>query len=307
MVDHQRLHEVKAATKANFGALWVANFKANIGAIGRSASVTSLFEKFEDIPALAIGAGPSLDKNIQWVKAAVGKAIIIGVDTNLTKLESAGINPNFVMCLDPQPDIANFFYGVDTTKKTLIAPTIIHPNALEAWKGEVVFYNKFAPDIPQLVQIAKQNPATGYLVPGGSVLTVGLDLAFKMSSNPIGFAGQDLSYPASGPAYSSDTLYKNLGYKELFSHQLGDMVEDVDIFGNTVATKKSLFITKQWMEWAFETWKRKNRADYYNLTEGGIVTKNCEIMTLAEWVTRFCKEKKNFDWAIKKALRKKRR
>ncbi|VAX22784.1 Motility accessory factor [hydrothermal vent metagenome] len=307
MVDHQRLYEVKSATRANFGALWLANFEANKGKIGRHAPVTSLFEKFENIPAIAVGAGPSLDKNIRRLEALNGKAIIISVDTNLNKLERAGISPHFVMSLDPQPDIARFFYGVDTSKKILVAPTIAHPNTIDAWKGEIIFYNKFAPDIPQLTQVAKQNPETGYLIPGGSVLTVGLDLAFRMGANPIGFAGQDLSYPPDGPAYSSDTLYGDQNYEELFSQQLKEMIEDTDIFGRTVPTKKSMFITKQWMEWAFTTWKRKNRADYYNLTEGGIVIKNCEIMTMAEWATRFCCETRNIGWAIKKVLRKKRR
>lgn len=305
-MDHQRIFEVKSATKQNFGALWLSNFEANRNRIRNAQGVSALFEKMPGVPALVVGAGPSLDKNLQYLRAAAGKAVIICVDTILKGLVDEGVEPDFVMTLDPQPDIGNFFHGVDTLKKILVAPTIAHPRALEVWRGDVVFYNKYAPDIPQLVKIASEDPNLGYLIPGGSVLTVGLDLAFRMGTNPIGFAGQDLSY-LPGAAYSSNTIYAGMEQDE-FLREKGDViVKDKDIFGREVLTQKSLFVTKQWMEWAFTNWKRKQPADFYNLTEGGIVSKSCKVMPLSEWMARFLKEEKNIGWNIKKALRKKRR
>ncbi len=306
MVDAKRLFEVKSTTVSNFGRLWTANYEANRSFISRYPGVVSLFERFNGVPAIVVGAGPSLDKNIRWLPPAQDRALIIGVDTILAGLENAGVKPTIAVTLDPQPDIARLFTGVNTTGRLLVAPTIAHPTTLEAWKGEIAFYNKYAPDIPQLTKIAQANPGAGYLIPGGSVLSIGLDLAFRMGANPIAFIGQDLSYPP-GSAYSKNTVYGDADYKELLKEKLGDMVTDIDIFGRETPTQKSLFITKQWMEWAFTTWKRKGPADYYNCTEGGIVTKHCHIITLEEWVLRFCKEKKNFKWALEKAFKRKRR
>ncbi|VAX14836.1 Motility accessory factor [hydrothermal vent metagenome] len=306
MVDHKRLFEVKSATISNFNELWTANFKSNRSLIARYPGVTSLFEKFVDVPAVVVGAGPSLDKNIRWLAPAQDHALIIAVDTILGALEKTGVRPTIAVSLDPQPDIAMMFEGVASSGIPLVAPTIAHPSVLEAWKGELVFYNKFAPDIPRLVEIGQSNPDTGYLIPGGSVLSIGLDLAFRMGANPIAFIGQDLSYPK-GSAYSKNTIYGDAGYEQLLKEKLGDMVTDTDIFGQETPTQKSLFVTKQWMEWAFTTWKRKNKADFYNCTEGGIVTKHCQITTFEEWVMKFCKEKKNFKWAIQKALKRKKR
>jgi len=306
MVDAKRLYEVKSATLANFARLWENNFEANRSLIGRSPAVTSLFGRFKDEPAIIVGAGPSLDKNIRWLEPARQGAIIICVDTILQALSHAGIAPTFVVSLDPQPDIRSLYEGVDTTTLTLVAPTIAHPAALAAWKGRIVFYNKYAPDIPQLTRIANAAPDTGYLIPGGTVLSVGLDLAFRAGANPIAFCGQDLSYPP-GPAYSKNTVYGDAAYDTLFSSRLGDMVEDTDIFGRAVPTLKSLFVTKQWMEWAFTTWKRGHPADYYNCTEGGIVTNHCAIATLEEFVVRFCARKKNYAWRLEKALKRKKR
>lgn len=306
MVDAKRLYEVKSTTISNFNELWTANYKANKSRIARYPGVLSLFEKFNNIPAVVVGAGPSLDKNIRWLLPAQDHALIICADTILGAIEQVGARPTIAVTLDPQAEIAMMFKGINSAAIPLVAPTIAHPSALDEWKGELVFYNKFAPDIPRLVEIGKSNPDTGYLIPGGSVLSIGLDLAFRMGANPIAFIGQDLSYPR-GSAYSKNTVYGDAGYEQLLKERLGDMVTDIDIFGQETPTQKSLFITKQWMEWAFTTWKRKSKADFYNCTEGGIVTKHCQITTFEEWVLKFCKEKKNFKWAIEKALKRKKR
>lgn len=305
MIDYQRLFEVKRATIRNFAGLWTANFEANRSAIARSPGVAAMFEKFPGVPSLVVGAGPSLDKNIQWLSMARGRALVICVDAIFAGLAEEGAEPSIVVTLDPQPDVARFFAGAPSKGKILAAPTIIHPDTLAAWEGEVVFYNKFAPDIPALVRIAAENPALGYLIPGGSVLTVGLDLAFRMGANPIGFLGQDLSILPGGPAYSS-RVAGGRGDAGGFLHG-DDVVTDVDIFGREALTRKSLFITKQWMEWAFTTWKRKNGpADFYNLTEGGIVSNHCRVAALSEWIMTAPKGKRNIGWALKKALRRKR-
>ncbi len=267
--------------------------------------MTSLFGRFKKVPAIVVGAGPSLEKNRKWLHPAQDRAVIICADTILRSLDRQGIKPTITISLDPQEEIKLLFAGVDTTRMTLVAPTIMNPKALKAWNGPVVFYNKFAPDIQSLTAIAQANPNTGYLTPGGTVLSVALDLAFRMEANPIAFIGQDLSYPP-GAAYSSGTIYGDSAYEELFERSMGDMVTDIDIFGREIPTKKSLFVTKQWMEWAFTTWKRATPAVFYNCTEGGIVSRSCKIATLEEWVRRFLKKKMNFNWALQKALGTKR-
>ncbi|MBI4828608.1 MAG: DUF115 domain-containing protein [Nitrospinae bacterium] len=301
MVDDKTLYEVKSRTQANFGALWLRNFAAIKGEVSRRPRISALFDTLEGVPAIVVGAGPSLDKNLRLLKLAEGRALIICVDTILSALQTADIAPSVVVTLDPQPETALMFSRARTESLTLAAPTIISPRALAAWKGEVVFYHKYAPDIPPLVQVARAAPQVGYLIPGGSVLSVGLDLAFRMGCDPIAFAGQDLSYPP-GAAYSRHTVYGDAGFGEMFREKMGDMVTSADIFGRVLPTQKSLFVTKQWMEWAFGALKREKPAAFYNCTEGGIVTQGCRIVTLREWLARFARERRNIAWAMKKAL-----
>lgn len=306
--DLRRVHEVKAATLWTFEALWNGNYETNMSLISRSPRVSWLFGKFNDVPALVVGAGPSLEKNIHLIAAIQGRAAIIAVDTALLPLVSAGVSPALTVMLDPQPDVAKFFEGVNTSRKTLVAPSIASPKALAQWKGEIVFYNKFAPDIPALTRIASRGRELGFLIPGGSVLSVGMDLAFRMGSRAIGFAGQDLSYPPGGRAYVSGTTYGDVETKGVFENAVEEIVRETDIFGRSLRTKKSLSVTMRWMEWAFVNLKREGgKAEFYNLTEGGIVTRGCGLMSLAEWSRRFLSGNVNMDWLVKKALQKKRK
>ena len=306
--DLRRVHEVKAATLWTFEALWNANYEANRALISRSPRVSRLFGKFNDVPALIVGAGPSLEKNIHLLGAVQGRSAVIAVDTALMPLVSAGVSPALTVMLDPQPDVARFFSGVNTSRKILVAPSIASPEALSEWKGEIVFYNKFAPDIPALTRIASQSPELGFLIPGGSVLSVGLDLAFRMGSGAIGFAGQDLSYPPGERAYVSGTTYGDVDADGALENAVEEIVRETDIYGRSVRTKKSLSVTKQWMEWAFLNLRREGgKAEFFNLTEGGIVTRDCALMSLAEWSRRFLAGNVNMDWLVKKALQKKKK
>ncbi|MBI4666392.1 MAG: DUF115 domain-containing protein [Nitrospinae bacterium] len=305
-MDLERIYEVKTATIHNFERLWMGNYQNIKPVIARSPGVSRLFGRFTGIPALVVGAGPSLDKNIHWLDALHGRVIIIAVDTIHRALEMQGVPPTLTVTLDPQEDIGHFFHGVDTSRRILVAPTIAHPKALGQWKGDVMFYNKFAPDIPALTRIAQMEPAAGYLIPGGSVLSVGLDLAFRMGAPQVAFIGQDLCFPANTPSYAGGTIYGNSA--GVAGQDSGEMVTDSDIFGRNMPTRKNFHVTKQWMEWAFTNLKRdEGPARFYNCTEGGIVTKNCNIVPLAEWAARFAGEKKNIEWQVKKALQKKRK
>lgn len=307
-IDLRRVHEVKAATLWTFEALWNGNYEANRGLIARSPGVAHLFGKFSDVPAVIAGAGPSLEKNIHLLSNVQGRAAIIAVDTALMPLVSAGVSPAITVMLDPQPEVAGFFAGVDTSRKILVAPSIASPLALSQWKGEIAFYNKYAPDIPALAHIASQSPELGYLIPGGSVLSIGLDLAFRMGAPSIGFVGQDLSYPTGGRAYVSGTTYGDVDADSVLAGAREEIVIEKDIFGRSLRTKKSLSVTKQWMEWAFLNLRRDGaKAEFYNLTEGGIVTRDCNVMSLAEWTSRFLGGSFNLDWRVKKALQKKKR
>ena len=303
----EQIREVKSATLLRFNQVWQRNFLSNRDAIEKNPGVIGLKNKFCDIPCIVVGAGPSLDKNIKYLKKACGKAVILCCDAALKPLLSEDIVPNFVVVLDPQEEIARFLSNVSQIGITLVVPTIVHPNILELWQGgNILFFNKFAPDIPTLVEIQKMVPQVGILTPGGTVLSVTYDLAFQAGCNPILFVGQDLSYPIKNShSHGSDAAVK--GLKSIVERQKDSIVLETDINDQPIRTLKSMSVSKQWFSWAFTTWTRDNPVVISNCSEAGILTDHCSLLTLNEAIYKFCKTKVNIPWILKKALKRKSR
>lgn len=302
MVDQERLKEVKNATINLFTGLWQNNFNKNRGDIIRNPGVFALKDRFKDVPCIIVGAGPSLDKNIKYLYAARDRSLIISCDAALKTLLHHSITPSLVVNLDPQKYVTEFFKGIDTKDLILVASTVVHPAVLKIWQGRVVFYNKYAPDIPLFEQIQKAVSGVGTLTPGGSVLSVAYDLAFKSGANPIAFVGQDLSY-SKGNVYTRNSIYENEDLLSIFEKQSGNIISERDIFGLNIPTIKSMSVTKQWLEWAFSQWKRNGALNIINSTEGGILKNGCQIMPLSEVIYKYCSKKINTSWMLNKMLK----
>lgn len=302
MTGQERIREVKYATQLRFNDLWRQNFQANQNLIQRNPGVQALKNKFKGAPCIVIGAGPSLDKNIRYLPQADGKAVIIAGDAALKPLLQHEVVPSFVVCLDPQEEITKFLTGVSHRGMTLVAPSIVHPRVLDLWEGRVVFYNKFAPDIPVLTEIQNSVPHIGPLTPGGSVLSVAYDLAFQLGGNPIIFMGQDLSYPKKN-IYSRFSENEEDSLQMELEKQPENIVFEKDIHGVDLPTLKSMSVSKQWFNWAFTKWKRDYPLDIYNCSEAGILTDHCQLTSLHEAIYKHCTRKINVAWTLKKALK----
>ena len=302
MNEERHIQEVKSATSLRFNDLWQQNFQANRNAIQKNPGVVALARKFKEVPAIIVGAGPSLDKNINLLGRAQSHSMILASDASLKPLLLQGVLPSMVISLDPQEEVAKFFQGVSHRGMTLIAPSIIHPRVLDLWEGNVIFFHKHAPDIPALVKIANQIPAIGRLTPGGSVLSIGYDLAFQSGANPIIFTGQDLSYPKK-KTHSRDSEDENIGLNDTIEKQRENIVYETDVNGRSLPTLKSMSVSKQWFDWAFTTWKRPGPTTIINCSEAGILTDHCSLMPLSEAIFKYCDKKINVEWAIKKILK----
>ena len=77
--------------KQKNGALYRNNTLRNVRSIAAEADAAVLRDAFGGLPALVIGAGPSLDRNIADIAAHRDRALIIAADTALRPLLAAGI------------------------------------------------------------------------------------------------------------------------------------------------------------------------------------------------------------------------
>ena len=293
---------VKKATGDHFSSLWWDNFLKNQELIVKNRGVGVLGDhgNFLGVKSILVGAGPSLDKVLPYLFQIQSQCLIIACDAAMKPLQAAGVNPHIVVTLDPQKIIADFFVGVQSSRTLLIAPTIIHPEVLRVWKGKVLFFNKNAPDYQVLIDVCNHARHIPQLTPGGSVLSVGYDLAFRLGCDPLVFIGQDLSFHAEKTHAKASNHGKNNTEQVLLktSHK----VKNIDIFGKEVTTVMSLSTSKEWFQWMFKANRQHRDTVTINATEAGIIRENCKILSFRESMTMAGKKQVNVERELRKIL-----
>lgn len=112
------------ATVGQFGPLFSRSILEAIPHVLYSKGVNQLEDKFKQHPAILVAAGPSLEKNVHYLKEAKGKAVIICADTVLGYLLARDIVPDFVVSVDPQDTTYSKYQGVDIPKDIAL---VFHP------------------------------------------------------------------------------------------------------------------------------------------------------------------------------------
>ncbi|MDR2733416.1 MAG: DUF115 domain-containing protein [Spirochaetota bacterium] len=183
--------EVNHATLARFERLWTRNLLRNLPRFLAHGGVRELFGTHRDKPAFVIAAGPSLAKNIDLLREAQTKGIIIAVDTIYKVLLAHGITPDIVVAVDPQLVNAHFIAGTHGEKTILVADSAIAPTLLANHTGAILLS---AIPFPHAQWFEEYSERKGGLASGGSVATSAFDLAVQMGANPVVLVGQDLAY-----------------------------------------------------------------------------------------------------------------
>lgn len=88
---------------------WCKNLLYNIPRVVDSPPLQRLFNKYKDVPAFVVLAGPSLKNNIEELKRVGDKGIIIATDTAFRPCIEAGVKVHLVMAHDANPQGMRFF------------------------------------------------------------------------------------------------------------------------------------------------------------------------------------------------------
>ena len=99
------LMEVNVRTATNIQE----NTLKNLPHMAHAPDVGELKDQFQNIPFILIGAGPSLDESIDFLKSIQHKAIIVASNSPYRKLINSGIRPHLVTTADPMsPTLLGF-------------------------------------------------------------------------------------------------------------------------------------------------------------------------------------------------------
>jgi len=187
--------DVNSATLKRFGKRWVRNLSRNISAIRDYAGISRLANIANEIaaPVFLAAAGPSLDKTRPFLSEIHKRCVTVAVDTSFRFFTDNGIQPDFVLVVDPQFWNSRHLDRCPCAHTALIAESAVYPPVLRLPFKNIFLCGSLFP-LGSFVE--KQVDPKGTLGAGGSVSTTAWDFARILGSNEIWIAGLDLAFPA---------------------------------------------------------------------------------------------------------------
>ena len=254
------LMEVNIRTAINLQENTLLNLKH----MAYAPDIGKLKDEFQDEPFILVGAGPSLDESIDFLKFAQDKAIIVTTNSPLRKLLNSGIKPHLVVTADPMPPTLAGFQGVDVSDLILACPHSAYPKIIEKFPGRIVSWCTFNPIIDYLKAKTNQGESTP-IMEQGTVSGCVLDISHLLGCKKVLFIGQDMSVRDDGKYYTSDSSYSDSG-NHYYHGSRGQKLP-----GNTQETvhvEQRLFVYLKTFEQFIRT-KGEGR-EYRNLARTGV-------------------------------------
>ncbi|MCI8482846.1 MAG: motility associated factor glycosyltransferase family protein [Lachnospiraceae bacterium] len=291
--DHAKQEMIQYSTKKLFASVIVKNLFSNARYLCDGYKTTQLVDVIpRDIPGIVIAAGPSLNKNIQELKKAKGRAFIVAVDTAIKPLLDAGILPDMFAIVDGKKQFS-LVEREEAKEIPLVTSLNAASDVLDYHTGMKFFYNEgftFADTI-----LMKHEKAWGGVSTGGSVATSAFSLLHKIGLKRIILVGQDLAY--TGHKSHADGTFEKVMKEETDRKYI--MVE-----GNEEKEVPTTLVLQSYLEWYNQHIKRIREVDQefrvINATEGGAKIDNTEIMTLQEAIERECTKEVNIQECLGK-------
>lgn len=281
-------------TTLHFGFFLEKQAIINLPEIVRCHGVNNLCGKFKNIPAIIVSSGPSLTKNISWLKHAKGRSLIFGVDTALKVLSKYQIEPDFAVSIEARPRNYLCFKGLKFKNTYLLASVDINPRTITHFKGTKFFINS---NNPIINWYSKTIDLQNKMSLGTNVASAAFHLAIDFGANPIIFIGQDLSYPQ-GKFYAEgvDTFFVE---EKIDDASKRKTVLLDGISGGKVVSDEGMQVFLRWFE--REIAKHKDRT-FINATEGGANIQGTKVLILKETIDTYCNQYFNIDEVIKNII-----
>ena len=231
----------------------------------------------KELPCILVASGPSLEKNVQYLQRAKGKACIMAVDSAMKYLLDHGIMPDFTCTIDADKSAA--YFDDDRMKGIpVFLTTVSNSLMLETLSDFVPIYFNNSIDYYNRL-IGKAGHSFLDFDGGGSVATFLFRLALELKFRTIILIGQDLAYT------------------NLQSHADTDKVTEVEItrysmyevegyYGETVYTPGDLKIYLDWYRRIIPMYA--DDRTIINATEGGAKIAGAIQMPFSEAIDRYC-------------------
>lgn len=258
----------------NLGKVLLDNFEKNCKLGDKPVDV--LQEEFQDKDLIIVGAGPSLDNNLDYLRKLSSKdnVRILCVGKAARKIISENIMPDYIVMIDGKAGTRWQIKGIEDCGVPLIYLSTVAHNVAADYKGKR--YVAYQEGIELSKEYAEKE---GFIVfqSGGSVATFAIDMAIRMKCDRVICVGLDMGF------IGERTHAEGIGRK-VSSEKSLRKVEAVG--GGEIYTSKTLDIYRKWIERRIENVKE---VKFINASSGAKI-RGMEEKSLEEIEDKYFKQ-----------------
>ena len=268
----------------------VRNLACNLAQYAAGPTIAELKDAAKGYPAVCVGAGPSLVKNLDLLTdpAVREKVVLIGVQTTLRPMLDRGIRPDFVTAIDYSSICTRFYEGLpDLPDVTLVVEPKCHPAIVEAYPGPVRVCPSQLND-KLLGPMARPMPT---IKAATTVAHLSFYLAQLLGCDPVIFIGQDLGF-SDGLYYAPGTAVHKVWAPELGAFNTietmewtrvvrmrGNLKRAEDVHGRPIFTDEQMSTYLSQFERDFGEAEQAGMT-LIDATEGGMPKQHTKVSTL---------------------------
>lgn len=276
-------------TNSVFADSEMKNTLDNLHFIKNSNYVEDFIQKIpEDVPFFIIAAGPSLDKNVDELKKAEGKAFMLALDTSVRTLLAHNIKFDAIITVDAEKPV-KYLSSDLCLNYPLFSGITANNKILELNKNRKILMLNTSNFLVSLY--AKYNKKMEFYDLGGSVATAAFSVARTLGAKRIILVGQDLAY--NGNATHAGNVNDNA-----INNKETEFVEGID--GKMIKTRVDWLYYLKWFKNTIMV--LNNDIEIIDATEGGAKIDGTVLMRLCDAIDKYCNKEYNFKDVIKNLL-----
>lgn len=252
-----------------------------------------LHDVYKDKPAVVIGAGPSIDKQLGWLQNRFQENyLLISVPTMLKPLLAIDICPDIVCALDYHELSGRFFEDLPQEKihanTTLVCQPNVNPAVIRNWKALglhlYMVRNEWASFFLEPTYETHQ-----IFIGGATVAHLCYLLADFLGCDPVITLGLDLAFTDN--QYYARCIYRSFDWKKGAQERLDPNKYPIrltkDVYGEPIPTDEQMQTYLEELEVMFSL-RREADKTIIDCTEGGAKKVNVETMGFYEALKKYC-------------------
>ncbi|NGZ76115.1 motility associated factor glycosyltransferase family protein [Saccharibacillus alkalitolerans] len=248
-------------TERHFRKIWLQNSLNQLASMLVSPSVMELAGSFSGSTAVIVASGPSLDKDIAWLRKFQPHALIISAGSSIQALLRHNIEPHLVTVMDGGAINAKVFENPRATKPPLFFGSTAYYGVSDKKNDDTIYGIVQNDEIGKFCMgMESQDPT---ILPTPTVTGTAIQAAVWLGVSRIVMMGQDLSF-SEGKFYTSGVEHTDATHNETIVERSQHTV--LNVYGGYNQTTQNFLFMKDGLESLISILPN---IEFINATRGG--------------------------------------